>query len=239
MSASAKVTRFFDGHVDDYAAKHYGAGVRSFMSVRQVRILELVDRLELPRGAKVLDAGCGPGFLLEALAHRGFAIVGLDASPEMIRLTRQRLAGVEGDVEASLDVGSIERLPFRDASFDLVCTAGVVEYLPNDDLALSELQRVLRPSGHVIFPVTNLWSPVNYFDFAIEFIKRRRVLLAAFNAVWTRLGNGPVLPRHFQVRRHRPAALRRTLAKHGLVLEDALYFFFCPGRVRSTSSFRV
>jgi ubiquinone/menaquinone biosynthesis C-methylase UbiE len=228
VSDSANVTEFFDSHVGDYEAKHYGATARSYMTVRQGRVLEFVDSLTLPPGARVLDAGCGPGFLLEALARRGFQADGLDASEEMLRSAKSRLEAARPAFSASFKVGSVEALPYEDESFDLVCSTGVIEYLRHDALVLGEFLRVLRPGGHLVLPVTNLWAPANYLEFFIEFFKRRAWFRRPFNAVWTRLGHGPLIPRHFRVRRHRPAALRKSLAQAGFALCDDLFFFFLP-----------
>ncbi|MES2177441.1 MAG: methyltransferase domain-containing protein [Gemmatimonadota bacterium] len=225
---SNRVAQFFDENVADYDAKHYSPGARTFMTVRQRRMLEFVDGLRLPAGAKVLDAGCGPGYMLSALAQRGFDVSGLDAAPEMLRMSKERLRVTAPERTFALELGSIESLPFAAESFDLVCTAGVVEYLESDRLVLQEMHRVLRPGGHLLYPVTNLLSPVDYLDFAVEYLKRRPSFLRAFNAVWMRLGHPPVLPRHFHVRRHRPGALRDALAQAGFALDDSLYFFFLP-----------
>ncbi len=222
------VTKFFDDNVADYAAKHYASGSRTFMTVRQERMLEMVDALALPAGAQVLDAGCGPGYMLAALAQRGLDVSGLDAAPEMLRMSRERLQSLHPDRTFRFELGSMEALPFADASFDVACTAGVVEYLKDDHAVLAEMYRVLRPGGYLLYPVTNLLSPVDYLDFAVEFLKRRPFLLEMFNALWTRTGHAPVLPRHFHVRRHRPAALRADLARHGFTLADSLFFFFLP-----------
>ncbi|MGH8520586.1 MAG: methyltransferase domain-containing protein [Gammaproteobacteria bacterium] len=228
MKVPESIRTFFDENVGDYEAKHYGAQVRSFMMVRQTRILEVVDSLGLPRGAKALDAGCGPGYLLEALARRGFQVYGLDAAEGMVRSTRARLTAANPEYSCTLEVGNIEKLPFGNKTFDLVCSAGVIEYLREDRTVLGELFRVLRPSGALILPVTNFWSPVNYLDFFVEFLKRQRWFLRPFNAVWRRLGHRPVLSRHFRVRRHRPANLMRSLAEAGFVLRDQVYFYFLP-----------
>lgn len=228
MKEAESIRIFFDENVGDYEAKHYGAQVRSFMTVRQTRILELVDSLGLPRGAKVLDAGCGPGYLLEALARRGFQVYGLDAAQGMVRSTRARLTAANPEYLFTLEVGNIENLPFGNETFDLVCSAGVIEYLREDRTVLGELFRLLRSGGALILPVTNFWSPVNYLDFFVEFLKRQRWFRRPFNALWQRLGHRPVLPRHFRVRRHRPAKLRQSLTEAGFVLRDEVYFYFLP-----------
>src|SRR3954469_24093478 len=63
----------------------------------------LVDALELRPGMRVLDAGCGPGRHSLALARRGIAVVGVDASPDFVELARSEAGGlpvefVEADV---------------------------------------------------------------------------------------------------------------------------------------------
>ena len=222
------VTRFFDDNVVDYAEKHYASGARTFMTVRQSRMLSAINALNLPHGAKALDAGCGPGFLLAALAGRGFEVYGLDAAPEMLRMTLARLLSSAPEKTFVLKLGSIESLPFADESFDLVCTAGVVEYLESDRSALNEIFRVLRPDGYVLYPVTNSLSPINYLDSAVEVAKRRKWLLRFFNFVSEWLGLGPVHARHFRVRRHSPSRIRADLATVGFWLVDACYFYFLP-----------
>jgi ubiquinone/menaquinone biosynthesis C-methylase UbiE len=222
------VNEFFDQNVADYEAKHYGHGVRTFMTVRQRRVMELVDELNLSRGATVLDAGCGPGYLLEALARRGFQVSGMDGSKGMLESAELRLRAAQPSFAFTLKQGDIEHLPFEDAQFDLVLSTGVIEYLTGDATVLREMFRVLRPGGHLVLPVTNVWSPVNAFDGIIEFLKRQAWFRRPFNLVWERLGHGTLLPRNFRVRKHRPASFRRSLATAGFALQEDLYFHFLP-----------
>ena len=151
--------RFFDSTAKDYDVKHYGQAVRSLMTVRQERVLELVDTLALPQGAKVLDAGCGPGYLVQALALRGFNVCGADAAAGMLRNAKARLSATPSTHAVEFELCSIEELPYPDESFDLVCSTGVIEYLQDDAKALSEMFRVLKPGGHLVLPVTNRLSP--------------------------------------------------------------------------------
>ena len=228
VTDSKNVNEFFDRNVADYEAKHYGHGVRTFMTVRQRRVIELVDELNLPRGAAALDAGCGPGYLLEALVRRGFQVSGMDGSDGMLQSAEVRLRAAQPEFPFTLKQGDIERLPFDDAQFDLVLSTGVIEYLQGDATVLREMHRVLRPGGHLVLPVTNVWSPVNAFDTIIEFLKRQAWFRRPFNLVWERLGHGALLPRNFRVRRHRPAFFRHSLAQAGFTLKEDLYFHFLP-----------
>jgi ubiquinone/menaquinone biosynthesis C-methylase UbiE len=195
------------------------------MSVRLERMLTLIDTLELPPGAKVVDAGCGPAHLAERLAERGHRVVAFDTSRAMVLRARVRLAGHAN--RCLLHLGSVEGMPHRDASADLVCCAGVLEYLRDDRPALDEIRRVLRPGGHALLSVTNSLSPAGYLDFAIEAAKRMPGLVRLLNRARPR---HPVRPRHFHVRGHRPAAFKRSLAAAGLepVREAAFYLLPWP-----------
>lgn len=228
MNDQARVTSFFDTNVADYETKHYRDEVRSFMTVRQARVLEFVDALKLPQGSAVLDAGCGPGYLMEALSTRGFRLSGIDASERMLEAADARIKKANPGCPIELKVGNIEELPFASESFDLVTSTGVIEYLPGDTKVLEEMSRVLRPGGHLVLPVTNAWSPVNAFDGLIESLKRQEWFRRPLNDVLSRAGHAPILPRHFRVRKHRPSELRRSLAAAQFVLRDQIYFFFLP-----------
>jgi ubiquinone/menaquinone biosynthesis C-methylase UbiE len=218
---------FFRKQVEEYDALHYGGG-RSFMSERLERMIESVAALNLPPGTRALEAGCGPGHLLAALVGAGLHVSAVDASPQMLAIACRRVADLGGAHVPSVAVADLLQLPFPDESFDLVCTAGVVEYLDNDEQPLAELSRVLRPGGHLLYPITNAWSPVLYADALVEAIKRRPSLLGAFNRWWERLGNPPIRARHFRVRTQSPARTRRLLSELALELTDARYFHFLP-----------
>jgi SAM-dependent methyltransferase len=121
---------------------------------------------------------------------------------------------------------SVESLPFPDGAFDVVCTAGVFEYLPADRAGLRELRRVLAPGGWLLFPITNLWSPAGYLDFAVEFLKRRKLLLDVFNTIWARNGRTAIRPRYFPVRKQRPSQIRSLLRESDFELHRECYFHF-------------
>ncbi len=95
----------------------------------------------LPREARVLDAGCGEGVLVEEFAGR-LAIEGVDAqyASERVRL------------------GSVTELPYADGTFTHALCLDVLEHLPFDQQprALAELHRVLRPGGELFVSVPNL-----------------------------------------------------------------------------------
>ncbi|MBI2911374.1 MAG: class I SAM-dependent methyltransferase [Chloroflexi bacterium] len=96
-------------------------------------------------GKRVLDAGCGTGGMLAPLARYG-RTVGLDMAGEALSYCRQR------SQDALVCRGSVEALPFADASFDLVTSFEVLYHLRvgDDQQAVREFARVLRPGGFLL-----------------------------------------------------------------------------------------
>jgi SAM-dependent methyltransferase len=98
-------------------------------------------------GKRVLDAACGPGLYAAELVRRGARVVGFDHSPRMVEICRARVAQGEFRVH---DLGDpIGWLP--DASVDLALCALALEHVDDRVAALSELRRVLRPGGALVF----------------------------------------------------------------------------------------
>lgn len=103
----------------------------------------------LPRGATVLDVGCGTGdnlATLEALTGGG-PVNGFELSAYAIR------HAPVGPVGARVSVARAEALPCRSGSADLVACMDVLEHLDDDAVALEELRRVLRPGGLLLLTV--------------------------------------------------------------------------------------
>jgi SAM-dependent methyltransferase len=111
------------------------------------RICELV-RLHLPCEA-FLDAGCGDGRYLAALAGELPARrAGVDLSERILETAAQR-------VEADFRQASLEALPFADGEFDLVLSTQVIEHVLDAGRATAELGRVLRPGGALVISTDN------------------------------------------------------------------------------------
>ncbi len=97
---------------------------------------------------RVLDLACGPGILAEALAPQVCQINGIDATPEMIRLARERFEQA-GLFNGRFAVAGAERLPFQDTSFEQVVTRLSFHHFQDVPVALQEIRRVLRPNGRL------------------------------------------------------------------------------------------
>ncbi len=101
----------------------------------------------------VLDIGCGTGAMSQKLAEFGY-VVSADFSPHALQYSKRR------DL-SRLCAADAMRLPFADKSIDVIVALDILEHLPDDNAALREFQRVLKPGGRVVATVpayTSLWS---------------------------------------------------------------------------------
>lgn len=108
-------------------------------------------------GCSVLDVGCGDGALALAFWKNGAAkVIGCDVDPRMIAQANAEAVRQGAPVDYLL--ASAERLPFQDRSFDIVTIITVLAFVPEPDLAIREIVRVLRPGGHVVIGDLGKWS---------------------------------------------------------------------------------
>jgi ubiquinone/menaquinone biosynthesis C-methylase UbiE len=226
MSKPRQSEDFFKSDVDNYKKEHYESGYRTFMTVRHERYLEELANLSLPAGSVALDAGCGPGYLTKALHEHNYKVTALDTSPEMLRLARSLFKNASP--QPTFQEGSIENLPFEDGTYDIVLSAGVIEYLDDDSKALREISRVSKDNAALILSVTNKFSPAGYLDVFVEAIKRNEVTLSASNWILQKMGRLPVRPRNFLVRKHRPQDFVDSVEKHGYRITKKGYFYVLP-----------
>ncbi len=108
-----------------------------------------------PRGAMILDAGCGTGANLKLMQSYGCAI-GVDISEEAIAFCHAR-----GVPRERAFLASLTELPFPDALFDLAVSFDVICNIPEDVTALGEMARVLKPGGRLVLQLPAyqwLWS---------------------------------------------------------------------------------
>jgi SAM-dependent methyltransferase len=109
----------------------------------------VLDAAQVTRGTRLLDVGCGSGLTLVLAAGRGAIPSGLDVSPGLLGIARERLPSV-GQHGADLRDGDMESLPFADASFDAVTGVNAFQFAGDPRRALREAARVLRPGGRLV-----------------------------------------------------------------------------------------
>ncbi|MGH9759104.1 MAG: class I SAM-dependent methyltransferase, partial [Candidatus Acidiferrales bacterium] len=165
---------------------------RIYKSERDRRLV--LDLLQPRDGEKILEMGCGYGWISAALWNAArIEWYGVDRSESMIRNIRSarseqawRTAVVDGT-----------QLPFPDNSFDKVLCTGVLMHIAEDVAAIHELLRVLRPGGALLCSFNNALSP---FSIPVRLWNSRK--------------------KSFVQKFHTPGALRGILSRAGTKLSD-------------------
>ena len=102
----------------------------------------VLEWLAAKSGEKILDLGCGDGQLTKRIAATGADVLGVDASPDMVRAARDR--GVVADV------GDAEQLSYADKTFDAVFSNAALHWVRNQEAMIAEIDRVLKPGGRFV-----------------------------------------------------------------------------------------
>jgi ubiquinone/menaquinone biosynthesis C-methylase UbiE len=167
------------------------AAVDEFHMGGREATLRLAERMALEPGMSVLDIGCGIGGSARSFAQRyGCEVVGIDLTPEYVRVAEAltRMLGLTERVR--FRVGSATALPFAQASFDAATLVHVAMNVPDKQRLCDEVARVLRPGGvfavydvmrvgdgELPFPVP--WADTAPVSFLADAATYRRALEAA------------------------------------------------------------
>lgn len=95
------------------------------------------------KGLSVLDLGCGTGTLSKGLADKGYQVLGIDASSQMVEAARKRYPGLEFKVMDACD------MPWKEA-FDVVFSNAVFHWIPDQPRLLHQIYQVLNKGGKLI-----------------------------------------------------------------------------------------
>jgi len=166
-------------------------------------VLREVERLAIPSGARILDAGCGSGRVLDALAQFG-QVTGVDLSSAAVAA-----ASARGHERVSR--APIEELPFEDSRFHLVTCLDVIEHTDDDCGALRELLRVTRPGGHLLVTAPAYQALWSAHDVRNE--HRRRYTRGGLRQVAASVGWELVRDTHFNTLLLAPAAAVRLAGR--------------------------
>jgi SAM-dependent methyltransferase len=133
----------------------WGAGNYAAVAEKISRAGELViERSGLEPGMDLLDVACGTGNATIPAAHAGARATGLDFSPDLLAIARER--GSDAMVEVDWVEGDAQELPFDDASFDRVISTFGHMFAPDHKRTADEMLRVCRPGGTI---AVACWTP--------------------------------------------------------------------------------
>ncbi len=118
------------------------------------------------KGGRMLEIGCGLGSDLRGFARLEMQVTGLDLSLNNAKLVKEgfKVLNLRGEALCS----DAENLPFKDKSFDLVYSFGVLHHTPNTQKAIDEIYRVLKPNGKCVIMIYHKglayrWISLQYF----------------------------------------------------------------------------
>lgn len=153
MPTLRDVKRFWEDHpLLSYELGH-APGTREFFKAYNAIRAE-VEKFCLPilgldrcAGKKVLDVGCGNGWLLWNFARNGGLVTGMDLTETGVDISRKRftLENLKGDFICA----NAEQIPFQTDSFDIVTSLGVIHHTPRTEQCAHELVRVTKPGGRL------------------------------------------------------------------------------------------
>jgi ubiquinone/menaquinone biosynthesis C-methylase UbiE len=205
------------------AAADYADAYRSGPAARYFRSrLYLISHiLASSPGGDLVDIGCGPGMMVRELLDtrpEDFRITALDRSGAMVT---ECAARADGARNVATLVARVERMPFRDASFDVALAMGVLEYA-DAVAALAEIARVLRPDGRLLATMLNPMSPYRLVEWHVYWPLLRMVGRVER---WLHV---PLEKRHGAadtgIRAYRERTFREMLVKAGMSIQDAVYY---------------
>jgi SAM-dependent methyltransferase len=129
------------------SAEHWGGRPRDWAELaepsNQPLFAEVLRGLGVRPGTELLDVGCGSGFAAQMAADLGASVTGLDITPELVVIARER-------VPAAIFVrGGMDALPFEDETFDAVVGFNAFPFADDPGKAVAEAARVVRSGGAV------------------------------------------------------------------------------------------
>ena len=134
-----------------YTAHIYDEGDSNFHKELTTQVVETyVDPLELPKDAKILDLGCGPGYFLDEMKERGYTnVTGVTLSPGDIQLCQSK-----GHTIKQYDLSFIPQSEgYHDESVDFIFLRHALEHSPYPIFSLMEYNRILKQFGKIYIEV--------------------------------------------------------------------------------------
>ncbi len=172
-------------------AAFYDEPGNQLLDLEQPVVREILDGLPL---GVALDAACGTGRHTAYLASLGHKVIGVDTSPEMLGVAREKVP------EGEFYEADLHELPLADDSVDLVVCAIALSHVPDLAQAFAELVRVLRPNGHLV--ISDSRGLIG--DIGLPLVRVGPAGELGYMPTWSRLASdylAAALPLGLQVRR--------------------------------------
>jgi ubiquinone/menaquinone biosynthesis C-methylase UbiE len=193
-----KVNDYF-GSSSAYWKDVYSDGklLSTIYRARRKTILEWASSLHLPKDARILEIGCGAGFITVALARNGYTVDAIDSVGAMLQMTHAKAVHNGVCDQVRLHLADVHALPFKAGTFDLVIAVGVIPWLHSEQVAVLEMQRVLKTGGHLLLTADNSARLNRVMDPRSSPLLRppRLVLKYLLRAFGLRSGDSDVLPK--------------------------------------------
>lgn len=148
---------FYDELSDDWYTKE-NHPIALLRAENQVRVPWIAQEIK-NSCQRVLDIGCGGGFLTNALALKGHEVFGIDLSSTSLEVAQRK----DATQKVRYQVANAYDLPFENESFDVVCAMDILEHVENPQKVIEEASRVLKKNGMFFFHTFNR----NFFSYLI------------------------------------------------------------------------
>ena len=187
------------------------------------------DRLEVRAGDTLLDLGCGAGrHSFEAL-RRGAHVVAADLDIEVLVAVAEMVTAMrtEGEIPPATSFIALQAnalaLPFRSGAFDRVVASEVLEHIPRDETAMSEITRVLKPGGRAAVTVPRWWPERICWAFSDQYHRSKGGHVRIYRAAELdeKLARSGLEPRH---------------AHHAHALHSPYWWLKCAAGVERTDA---
>jgi len=117
--------------------------------------LKFIEELSFQKTARILEIGCGAGFLSATLAKKGFTVEAIDSASSIIKLAKYHIKKKNLSRQVHVTFGDVHKLTFDDHSFDLVIAIGVIGWLHDLPKGIAEISRILKSGGYAIISIQN------------------------------------------------------------------------------------
>ena len=194
------------------------AGKDTGAPLNVARRIALIARHMDLKGKEILDCGCGGGEYVKALLEYSSHVHGVEYSEEKVKTFKVSF----GD-SVDVNTGSIEELKFADNTFDLVLLNEVIEHVTDEERALKEILRVLKPDGMLAVFAPNRLYPFETHGVVIK--KTGKVVphfVPFIPYVPLALGNRIFI---YGARNYSPWRLKRIVAKAGFIVIGQTYIW--------------